>query len=283
MQNFYIGNVCCNLASIKTDLKNGDSTRVYYEHYHSCFEFQYVIKGNYKFWCKNRAFDICEGEVLLIPPRIYHRVTHTSDDAFKLSFCIDIDKPSEDCEESDIMFYNTFVKAELTRFKVNTSLMKLSLSQLRDGASYDKCNFLNKEKMRVMCHMFLLEIFGQLLGNEKIEADTKWERCPQQEEVIDVFFAHSFMSNSSKKSLAGELHVSLRQLQRVMKKNYNMNYRQKLNEIRMEIATNMLQSTDKTISQIAELLGYSSSANFSTFIKNHAGKTPSEIRKIARK
>ena len=58
-----------------------------------------------------------------------------------------------------------------------------------------------------------------------------------------------------------------------------MNYRQKLCEIRMEIATNMLRNTDKTIAEIAEILGYSSSANFSTFIKNYSGKTPSQIRR----
>lgn len=280
MLNFYIGNICCNLSSIKTDFKSGEDVHTYYEHYHSCPEFQYVIKGNYRFWCKNKAFDAKEGDLFFIPPRTYHRVTHTSDDAMKLNFCIDISKPGENSAESDVLFYNTFFKKEeLIHFNANTPLLKLSLANMRDISILDDISFIDREKLCIMCHMFLLEVFEKLIGNKKIEKETKHITYRQQEEAIDVFFARRFMLNSSKNTLAEELHISPRHLQRVIKKSYNMNYRQKLNEIRMEIATNMLLNTNKTISQIADLLGYSCSANFSTFVKNYSGKTPSEIRK----
>jgi len=61
-----------------------------------------------------------------------------------------------------------------------------------------------------------------------------------------------------------------------------MNYRDKLKEIRLEIALNFLSHSDKSIAQIAQLLGYGSSANFSAFIKKATGKTPSQLRKEAR-
>ena len=75
------------------------------------------------------------------------------------------------------------------------------------------------------------------------------------------------------------LHVSPRQLHRIIKKSYGKSYREKLSEIRVEIATSFLSGSDKSIAEISELLGYSTPANFSTFIKNATGKTPSEIRK----
>jgi len=278
--NFYIGNICCNLLSIKTDLKSREDKHTYYEHYHSYPEFQYVIKGSYRFRCKNNTFEATEGDLLFIPPRTYHHITHTSDNALKLNLCIDLKKPKENSEESDTVFYNTFIKeTNMIHIKTNTPLLKLSLSYLKDYAAYEKLSFLDKEKMNVMCHMFLLEVLEKIRGNKKIETDTKHITPRQQEEAIDTFFAYKFMSNSSKNTLAEELHISPRHLQRVIKKSYNMNYRQKLNEIRMEIATNMLLNTNKTVSQIADLLGYSCSANFSTFVKNYSGKTPSEIRK----
>ena len=39
------------------------------------------------------------------------------------------------------------------------------------------------------------------------------------------------------------------------------------------------RQTEKSVAEISEMVGYSSPANFSTFIKNVTGKTPSAIRR----
>lgn len=41
----------------------------------------------------------------------------------------------------------------------------------------------------------------------------------------------------------------------------------------------LLLTTEKSVAEISEMVGYSSPANFSTFIKNVTGKTPSAIRR----
>ena len=91
------------------------------------------------------------------------------------------------------------------------------------------------------------------------------------------------MSNASNKALADELHISTRQLHRILQKLYGANYRDQLLQIRLKIATGFLTGTDKSIAEISEMMGYGSPANFATFIKKVTGKTPGQIRKEGKK
>ena len=75
------------------------------------------------------------------------------------------------------------------------------------------------------------------------------------------------------------LCISPRQLDRILRKSYGMSYREKLTEIRIEVSMDLLLTTEKSVAEISEMVGYSSPANFSTFIKNVTGKTPSAIRR----
>ena len=86
------------------------------------------------------------------------------------------------------------------------------------------------------------------------------------------------MHNDAMARMADALHISTRQLHRTITKHYGINYRQKLSEIRLKIATDMLCNTDMPIHRISEVLGYSNSANFSAFIKRCTNKTPSQLR-----
>jgi len=88
--------------------------------------------------------------------------------------------------------------------------------------------------------------------------------------------------NNGEALLAKRLNVSTRQLNRILKQSYGMNYREKLKEARLKLALEQLCHTDNSISQIAQQLGYSSAANFNTFIKNVTGKTPTQLRKESR-
>jgi len=140
-------------------------------------------------------------------------------------------------------------------------------------------HYLKREKVRVLVTTLLINIFDRLFPDNNTKMTMKSSELPPTEETLNNFFAFSFMSNSSHSDLANKLHVSPRQLHRIMKKTYNINYRQKLKEVRLETAINFLRNTDKSIAEISNILGYSSSANFSTFIKTSTGKTPSQIRK----
>lgn len=79
--------------------------------------------------------------------------------------------------------------------------------------------------------------------------------------------------------LASDIGLSSRQTERLLKQNYNMNFRQKKHEAKMSAAKVMLYDKNLSITDIAQRLDYSSVGHFSTSFKNYYGMTPNEFRK----
>ncbi len=276
--NFTIGNLSCKLVVLLSLNKENEYTATYYEHLHSCPELQYIETGSCELICKKENFTVNAGELLIVPPRVYHRTVRNSNNIRKLSIILDI-TPSNNADNADITFYNTFFadKAALISLK-ETPIIQI-LERICSLTESSELHYVDAEKLRALCNLFLIEFFDHAASREQVEKAISDKPIFSDEFVIDTFIAHEFKPKSSVEELATQLHVSERQLHRIIKQKYNMNYREKQKEIRVEIATGFLTGTDKSIGEIAELLGYSNTSAFSAFMKNATGKTPRQIRK----
>jgi AraC-like DNA-binding protein len=76
--------------------------------------------------------------------------------------------------------------------------------------------------------------------------------------------------------VAESLETSVRSLRRKLA-DEDSGYQKLLNEIRIEMAKNYLQ-TNMPVERIAEHLGYSEGANFSHAFKRYSQQTPSQYR-----
>ncbi|UHG89576.1 substrate-binding domain-containing protein [Spirosoma oryzicola] len=79
--------------------------------------------------------------------------------------------------------------------------------------------------------------------------------------------------------LSREMGVSRVQLYRKVQALLDKNVMDYLTEIRLKKAKQLLRDSAKTMSEIAEQTGFSSPTYFTTFFKQHTGKTPSEYRR----
>lgn len=95
---------------------------------------------------------------------------------------------------------------------------------------------------------------------------------------IDQYFNNRFYSADGEQTLAAELGVSRRQLNRIIQGIYGKSYREKLLEVRTEAACELLLG-NLPIQEISERMGYSTCSHFTAFFKNAIGMTPSEYRK----
>ena len=81
------------------------------------------------------------------------------------------------------------------------------------------------------------------------------------------------------KELSDELFISERQLSRLIKKYYNMTFVERKNYLRTENAKNLLLTTELSIDEISEKLGYSDRNSFTFSFKKITGLSPAEYRK----
>ena len=278
--DFTVGNISCMFVDIQPYNTENERQGKYYEHYHPCFEIHYIEEGEATFLCGKETVTATAGSLLIIPPRMFHKEISSLPKTSKMAFTLDVSAPEKSATDSDEYFYNTFPRTRVLTVFVNNNSLKQDLLQLKKFSASASGDFASREKIRALAHLLTVDLYELLSKDAPKDTATLKDTAVTREYEIDTFMALNFMSNSSRDELAGKLHVSPRQLHRIIKKSYGKTYREKLSELRLEIAISFLETTDKSIADIAEELGYSTNASFTAFIKNSTGKTPSEIRRI---
>ena len=269
------------IQSISLHKQSAEPEKGYYQHRHPGFELHYVSVGSSQVNCESKAYYLDAGTMLIIPPGAYHDLVDGDKDTLRISISFGMNMPAPSKKErTGDMFARAFYRdapicADLQNTEAQQILQKIDtlLSGSLDGPY-------QRDKLLALCSNLLLEI-ADLVTADKPGAQTRSVTgdMPDAAFQIDGFLGRNFMCNNAMPRMAEELHISTRQLHRMIQKNYQTNYRQKLSETRIKIAMDMLQNTTMPIHRIGEILGYSNSSNFSIFVKRYTGKTPSQIRK----
>lgn len=101
-------------------------------------------------------------------------------------------------------------------------------------------------------------------------------------QVCSILHAKIGYSNASKESVAQQLGLTPRTLQRRLAEN-NLSYRELLARVRMDIAHRLLADPDKPLDQIARKTGFTEARAFSRFFQDQSGLTPQQHRARARR
>ena len=96
---------------------------------------------------------------------------------------------------------------------------------------------------------------------------------------LDRIINTEFMQNLTADAIADKLHISSRQLSRIVQKRYHATLHQVITDKRIAVAAIMLQSSDFSAEKIAEMVGYTSRASFYKEFDKKYGMTPLEYRK----
>jgi len=96
-----------------------------------------------------------------------------------------------------------------------------------------------------------------------------------REELRDLEY-----STPSLAEVACRLHLSERTLRRRLRE-LNTSYRQVLDDVRFTMAAEQLRHGETTNNALAELLGYTDTANFRRAFRRWAGRSPQAYRELA--
>lgn len=96
--------------------------------------------------------------------------------------------------------------------------------------------------------------------------------------IIEDYFLYEYQ-NLSLEELAVKLGLGTRQTERLLQKHYGKTFLQKKTEARMSAAAILLTDSSRSITSVAEALGYSSIEHFSSAFKNYYQVSPRQYRK----
>lgn len=141
---------------------------------------------------------------------------------------------------------------------------------------------------RTGCELMLEAMLKQLLvklvrNYEKdgcVKPSVLLPRSDKTSVIIEDYFLYQYRSLSLEE-LSSKLGLGTRQTERLLLKHYGKTFLQKKAEARMSAAAILLTDTGKSITAIAEELGYSSIEHFSSAFKHYYHISPRQYRKGA--
>jgi len=231
----------------------------YPAHFHKNFELIYVFDKEVILTLNGRVEYIHSGEYALILPNQVHSLDYTQGAkawiaVFSMQFVPHFANHIEEYEGVRSVFQCTDTVDELIKEKLIFSNSSITMKKACFYAACDeylKCVPLQERKAK---------------NNELI--------C----NIIDYISNH-FKEKITLASVANEFGYEYHYVSRILNQQYNINFTSLVNEYRVDCAIDMLENTDKSITDIAMESGFQSLRNFNHVFKSITGKAPNEYIK----
>jgi len=238
-------------------------------HSNAEYELHIVLQGVVQVDVEDRHYSLKEQQAILIAPGQYHlpRALPGPFERFSLSFSVS-EGPLLACLRRQIPSCRVF-----------------SITPEMDAicrSIYNECGTKPafwQNLQQPLLSTLIIHLFRLLhLDNSVQPVHTKANE-PVRTDLIDDYFEQHFARKAGLSDLAEKLHLSKRQVARVLLDSYGMGFQDKLTSTRMDHAAWLLRTTNLQISQVAETVGYVSEAAFYQAFRGHFQVTPLGYRK----
>lgn len=252
-------------------------------HAHSYFELMIVLEGKLTLKLSDGTL-LCaeEGELCLIPPMVYHSTC--SDHVKKLAlrfYCEQL--PNFQGESSMMEVWNT-VRIHLQAATVLTNAPTLCkiFQELRQEISSPR--LASATYIRALLTQFYIDLLRKLSSGE--DNGNLADQTPDEQELrrlrIEEYLLNHYREQIVEEDLAKYMNFSRRQVSRILRQMYGMSFRRLLIDARLHRAEQLLLTTNYSIEQIAEMVGYTSLSGFYAAFQQKFKTSAGKYRQISK-
>ena len=240
-------------------------------HYHDFYELYYLESGARYHIIQDSVFPISAGQLVIFTPYVMHHSYGSEDVPFKriVLYFRSSEVQSPELMEALDAGGGVYTADARNRYSIH-QLMELILRE-EDGDSPFK-----EEYMHSLLNVLLVNIFRQGLKPLQHEKKTLVGQ------VID-YIHKNYNEDITLELLSRRFYVSPYYLCREFKRCTNRTIIQYINVTRIMNAQRKIMETDKSITEIGNLTGFSNITHFNRVFKQYAGLTPSQYRKLSKK
>ena len=232
-------------------------------HSNADFELHMVLKGSCALEIEDRQYTLTARTAVIVPPGRYHlpKPMPGEFERFTMSFSLGRGALRTALEETE-------------PFAVTQPMEQLCQSIFRECG--DSAPF-RRDLLQALLTELLLWVFRGLKLGQHSQAETPVEAGGSIQKIDDFFELH-MADDIGAEELAASLHISRRQLARILQKTYGIGFREKRIRTRMDHAAWLLRNTDDPVNRIAEAVGYASETAFYQAFTDQFGQTPGQYR-----
>ncbi len=248
------------------DIPENTLPRYTKRHSHSCFELHFIMGGRYAYHEFDKPpLDLSAGDFILVPPHVEHQLLQQTPEA----------------ETITIAFL--FTINELSPFSLNINsvskkirpAMLTLIEMIWEEASVAShyCIYI------IQNHITSLLLSAIRLSEPPFSEERTIQRIHEAAAAdIENFIADNSDLIFSVAALSEHLHLSEKQLTRIIQNEYGITPKALIDSIKIRQAKKLLIESDMTLEQISDVLGFSDHNNFGRFFKRVEGLPPGVFR-----
>ena len=247
-------------------------------HSHPYYEVIAVIEGSLKLGLLDQEDIVLEKrELCIIPPKCYHSTSANGELPKMLAMRFSYGKVCGDgklydrfCSALEQITYPTYLNMPP---KMPQKLLELRQEMIE-----------KKTAGEFMCCSILEELYIDIFRLISSDSEPQAARVANDSMHsryfhIEMWFADNFANQITEEDLAQDISLSTRQLSRVFADVYGMSFTEKLAEVRLHRAAQLLEETKLSIEEVALSVGYKSYSGFNRAFVKYFGTKPLEYRK----
>ncbi len=225
-------------------------------HLHNNFEFVYVYEGEMKITIEQQTYSLTQGKGCLILPNQIH--SYATPEYSKSYLCV---------------FSNNYIGSfylNATNFISDCPVFAFDRPELIDLLSKPNLN-----------KYLLKSIFYYIVGLFDSNSHYLTKNNTNRDLISKIlnYIENNYLHNITLLSLSKELGYDYNYLSNILSQQLNIRFLSLINEYRINHARHLIQSTDKSITQIAIESGYDSIRTFNRNFIALVGMSPSDFKK----
>ena len=252
-------------------------------HYHHYYEVFYVFTDDVELVIEfeNEAKTLKRGDMICISPLVHHLLASKKNAKHKISVLNFMFEKNSLRTDNDLfqkisMQFSEpylFLSGCNNLYPLFLDLTLRSAADIANDVLYQSSVFFN----------LLMKIFSATDAIDKsiftpktpAVLDSNSRRLFTIDNIINTYYN----SNISLQEIANMLHLSTKQISRIILKEYGCTFYRLLIQVRMRKAATLLRTTDLSVIEISQQVGYGSTSNFYNIFKKTYGVMPLEYRK----
>lgn len=263
----------------------------YPKHHHHLYEVLHCQEGEAKLLINSSELVLNSGDWLLIRAGVRHEIKNDSPEGSSFSFFnIHFDIDDHDMRKSLSSSDYSLLRASVTC----TSKLPLYLREIEQqkhlslahasapSRTETRLALTSVQKIHLQANILLIiqEMISleQAATGEMSEATPATIHTADTAHLIEERLQRLISTDGSIAQIADELSLSRSQCTKIFKQVYGVSPRQYVTDMKLNLAKQLLVSTNRTIEDIADELGYHSASHFSRQFRRGTGLSPNQFR-----
>lgn len=277
------------ICALNIGLEYFDHALPSHSHGNGCYELHYIpqgfgklkIGGNY---CESATkgaleaiYDIAPNTLFVTGPHVEHFQAPVPPDQMQ-EYCVYLKINSSSRKRTSSPILDAFTSVPFWIGKDTQGIHAL-MQQLFDELAHRYTGYQNQVEL-LLSQLLIYTVRNYEQCRPSRTVFSKNNLTDAKSVIIEEYFLYEYQ-NLSLEVLADKLKLSTRQTQRLLMEYYGKTFQQKKAEAKMSAAAILLSDKGRSITSIAEDLGYSSAEHFSSAFRKYYQISPREYRKQA--